>query len=349
MPGLINAHDHLEFALFPRLANPPYQNYVEWGEDIHNRFPEIIAKHRAVPKDVRLWWGGIKNLLCGATTVSHHNPLWPDLKREDFPVRVVQEYGWGHSVALGGDLREARSATPDGRAFIVHACEGVDQGAQKELWELDRLGVLDASTVLVHGLAIDSNGLALLRDRQASLIVCPSSNEFLYGRLPDIEMFNAIDNVALGNDSPLTAEGDLLDEIRFSMCSCDMPPQIAYRMVTEAPARILRLANGEGSIRVFGVGDLVAVRDTGHDPADRLSTLSMEDIELVMIGGRVQLASQDIVERLPGSAQQGLEPLRIGETIRWLRAPVQDLLQKAEEVLGKGEVKLGNRVVCLPT
>ena len=89
MPGLINAHDHLEFALFPRLGNPPYRNYVEWGDDIHNRFPEVIAKHRAVPKDVRLWWGGIRNLLCGVTTVCHHDRLWPVLFAPEFPVTVL--------------------------------------------------------------------------------------------------------------------------------------------------------------------------------------------------------------------------------------------------------------------
>jgi hypothetical protein len=345
MPGLINAHDHLEFALFPRLANPPYPNYIDWGTDIHNKFPDVIAKHRAVPKDLRLWWGGIRNLLCGATTVSHHNPLWPELQREDFPVRVVQEYGWGHSLALGGDLRAARSATPEGRAFIVHACEGVDEEAREELWGLDRLELLDASAVLVHGLAIDHEGVALMRERRASLIVCPSSNNFLFGKLPDMSLLGGIDNVALGSDSPLTAEGDLLDEIRFAMRFCGIPPQVAYRMVTEAPAVILRLEDGEGSIRVSGRGDLIAVRDTGNDAADRLGTLSMIDVEFVMIDGCVQLASEAILERLPRSAKQGLEPLWIDGTTRWLRAPVKELLRKTEEVLGKGEVQLGGKTV----
>ncbi len=120
MPGLVNAHDHLEFALFPRLANPPYQNYVDWGQDIHNTFAEIIAKHRAVPKEVRLWWGGIRNLLCGVTTVSHHNPLWPELQREDFPVRVVKEYGWGHSVAFGAICaRHARLLRKDAHLLCM--------------------------------------------------------------------------------------------------------------------------------------------------------------------------------------------------------------------------------------
>jgi hypothetical protein len=349
MPGLVNAHDHLQFALYPRLGDSPYRNYIDWGTDIHDKYPDVIAKHRTVPKDVRLWWGGIRNLLCGATTVSHHDPLWPELQREDFPVRVVQQYGWGHSLALGDDLRRAHSATPKGSAFIVHACEGVDEQAREELFGLDRMGLLDASTVLVHGLAINAEGVALMRERRVSLIVCPSSNSFLFEELPDMALLGTIENVVLGNDSALTAEGDLLDEIRFAIRCCGVPSEKAYRMVTEAPAAVLRLGDTAGPIKISGPGHLIAVRDTGHNAADRLQTLCMTDIEFVMIGDRVQLASESIVERLPAQTREGLEPLWIDGTIRWLRAPVKELLRKAEEVLGPGEVRLGGRPVRLPT
>jgi cytosine/adenosine deaminase-related metal-dependent hydrolase len=348
MPGLINAHDHLEFALYPRLASPPYRSYIDWGEDIHDRFPEVIARHRAVPKDVRLWWGGIRNLICGVTTVCHHNPLWAELRSENFPVRVVQEYGWGHSFALGGDLRGARASTPEGRAFIVHACEGVDGIARKEIWDLDRLGLLDDYTVLVHGLALDQEGVALIRDRGASLVVCPSSNQFLFGRLPDLSLLGKVENLVLGNDSPLTAEGNLLDEIRFAMQFCQVSPQTAYRMVTTAPAAVFRLQDGEGSIEAGGVADLLAVRDTGLEPTERLRSLSIDDVEFVMVGGEVRLASEDVLERLPLSIRQGLEPLLVDGTIRWLRAPIEKLLEEAEAVLGKGEVRLGARELRAP-
>jgi cytosine/adenosine deaminase-related metal-dependent hydrolase len=348
MPGLINAHDHLEFALFPRLADSVYANYIEWGEDIHNKFSDVIEKHRAIPKEVRVWWGGIRNLLCGVTTVSHHNPLWLELQRSDFPVRVVQEYGWAHSLALGGDLAAACAATPHGRAFIVHACEGVDELARNELRELDQLGLLDARTVLVHGLAIDAEGVLLIRDRDASLIVCPSSNHFLFGTIPRKCLFEEIENVALGNDSPLTAEGDLLDEIRFAMDICAISPASAYRMVTEAPAKILRLEDIDGRIRESGLADLIAIRDTGADAADRLQSLSVHDVEFVMVSGQVQLASEAVMARLPLSVKPGLEPLSIDGTMRWLRAPVERLSQRAEEVLGIGKVRLGCRRVGIP-
>ena len=35
-PGFINAHDHLEMNLYPRLGHPPYGNYTEWGKDIYH-------------------------------------------------------------------------------------------------------------------------------------------------------------------------------------------------------------------------------------------------------------------------------------------------------------------------
>ena len=349
IPGLVNAHDHLEFALFPRMANPPYPNASAWARGIQETFADVIAKHRSVPRDVRLWWGGIRNLLCGVTTVCHHNASEPEVYRGDFPVRVAQDCGWGHSLAFGGDLRAARSATPKDRAFIVHACEGIDREAWAELGELDRLDVLDEDTVIVHGLAIDDEGAALLRQRGTSLVVCPSSNQFLFGAFPDMRRFDSIRHVALGSDSPLTADGDLLDEIQFATRSCGVSPQRAYRMATEEPAAILRLREGEGSIRVNGRADLIAVLDTGCDAAERLRTLSAADVEFVMIGGRVQLASETILTRLPPAVREGLEPLWVAGTVRWLRVPIRDLLMEAEEILGAGTLRLGGKPIRLPT
>jgi cytosine/adenosine deaminase-related metal-dependent hydrolase len=231
----------------------------------------------------------------------------------------------------------------------VHACEGIDRDAWEELWELDRLDVLDENTVIVHGLAIDDEGAALLQQRGTSLIVCPSSNQFLFGSVPDIQRFADVGHVALGSDSPLTADGDFLDEVRFAMRRGGVSPRQAYHMATLEPAAILRLREGEGSIRVDGRADLIAVRHTDCDGAERLHTLSAADVEFVMIGGRVQLASETILQRLPRAARQGLEPLWFDGTVRWLRAPIQELLTRAEEILGVGTLRLGGKPIRLPS
>ena len=161
-------------------------------------------------------------------------------------------------------------------------------------------------------------------------------------------LLSAIENLALGSDSPLTAEGDLLDEVRFAIRCCGIPTEVAYRMVTEAPAAILRMKNSEGTIRQSGVADLIAVRDIGENVADRLETLSTVDIEFVMLCGQVQLASEGIRERLPTWIKDGLEPLSIGGVVRWLRVPARELLRKTEEVLGAGQVRLGGKQVTIP-
>jgi cytosine/adenosine deaminase-related metal-dependent hydrolase/ubiquinone/menaquinone biosynthesis C-methylase UbiE len=349
LPGFVNAHDHLEFALFPRMGNPPYSNASAWARDIQDTLADVIAKHRSVPKNVRLWWGAIRNLLCGVTTVCHHNAPDAELYCHDFPVKVARDCGWAHSLAFGGDLRAARAASTGPRAFIVHACEGIDREAQEELWELDRLNVLDENAVIVHGLAIDDEGAALLGQRGTSLIVCPSSNQFLFGKVPHLQRFDGLAHVALGSDSPLTADGDFLDEVRCAICCCGISPQQALRMATVEPAAVLRLPDGEGSVRVDGRADLIAVRDTGFNAPERLRTLTATDVEFVMIGGRVQLASEPVFERLPAAFRQDLEPLWFDGVIRWLRAPIEELLARAEEVLGLGALRLGGKPIRLPS
>lgn len=344
LPGLVNAHDHLEFALYPRLADGPYRNYIEWGEDIHRKFSDVIGRQHSIPKRVRLLWGGLRNLLCGITTVAHHNPFWPEFTGQDFPVHVVKKLGWSHSIAQGGDIRAAFERTPIGHPFIVHACEGVDELARNELWELDRLGLLGPSTVLIHGLAIDRAGVRHLRERGCSLVVCPSSNYFLFRQLPDLELLSSIQRVALGSDSPLTASGNFLDEIGFAINQCGVSREDAYRMVTTGPAEILRLADGEGTLIESGIADLIAVRDEIGNPIEHLEAISIDDIELVMIGGRVQLASEAMQKRLPEWMIRNLEPLLLGNLLRWVNAPVAEMLESAEAVLGAGQIRIGDRI-----
>jgi ubiquinone/menaquinone biosynthesis C-methylase UbiE len=43
LPGLINAHDHLDFSLFPNIGDGPYRSAGEWAHDIHSNHAERIA------------------------------------------------------------------------------------------------------------------------------------------------------------------------------------------------------------------------------------------------------------------------------------------------------------------
>ena len=344
LPGLINSHDHLEFGLFPNLGRGPYTNFEQWAQDIHQTEKDVIARQRLVPKDVRLWWGAIRNLLCGVTTVCHHNPLCSELLDDNFPVRVVKRFGWAHSLALDCRLSGKFDATPKGAPFILHVAEGLDQESAQEIFELDKMRLLDERTVLVHGLALNPDGLSLLKERGAALVWCPTSNCFLFGRTHDRESLSLAGDVVLGSDSPLTSSGDLLDEIRYAHSKNLVSEEELFRMVMTRPSAIFRLADGRGTIRTRAVADLIAVPDAGRSPADTLARMSSGDVELVLIGGRVQLASKAMFDRLPANLTSGLYPLEVDGQVRWVRAPLGRLSRQTAEVLGCN-IALGNKRV----
>lgn len=344
LPGLINSHDHLEFSLYPNIGDGPYYNAAQWARDIHANRAPLIAQHRKVPRSTCLWWGAIRNLLCGATTVCHQNPVAPELTAPGFPIRVVSEFAWAHSPSmepdLAGKFRQSRADLP----FIVHAAEGVDEGSAQEIFELDRIHALDQRTVLVHGLACTPESISLINRRCAALILCPTSNEFLFHRSPSLGFIRSLDSAVLGSDSPLTAAGDLLDEIRFAHMRIGVDANAIYAMVTSRPAEVLRLRRGEGGIRPGSAADMLVVRDAGLSPAETLAQLTSDQIELVILGGRIQLAGPSLIERLPGVLRQGLQRFEVDGRPRWVRAPINQLLAEAEEALGS-DLRVGGKRV----
>ena len=344
LPGLINSHDHLEFALFPRLGRGTYSNYEQWALDIHSPDTSPVREHRNVPKNVRLWWGGIRNLLCGATTVCHHNPFAPEVFDENFPVRVVRDYGWAHSLKFDSDLPEKFRETPSETPFLIHVGEGTDSQSTEEIFALDSAGALDSRTVLIHCLGADKDGLELIRRRGASIVWCPSSNVFLFGRTHDRSLMDTYPMFVLGSDSSLTAEGDLLDELRMANGRVGVPANELYEQVTARARRVFRLKHGEGTIRPGAVGDVIAIRERGLAPAEMLTQSSYRDIELVIVGGEVKLVSPEIAARMPESILSQLRPLEVGGILRWVRAPLAKLMSAANSSLGC-EVRLAGRRV----
>jgi cytosine/adenosine deaminase-related metal-dependent hydrolase/ubiquinone/menaquinone biosynthesis C-methylase UbiE len=344
LPGLINAHDHLEFGLFPNIGVGPYLNSTEWAREIHRTHAATIASHRKVPKPTRLLWGAIRNLLCGVTTVCHHNPLTRELVAADFPVRVLARFGWAHSLAMDPNLLHNFDHTPPNLPFVVHAAEGVDAKSAQEIFDLDRLEILNERTVLVHGLALNHKAISLLNQRRSALVICPTSNQFLFHSALSATLIKSLHAVVLGSDSPLTAAGDLLDEISFARNEIGLDAESIFDMVTAKSASVLRLRNGEGRLRPGSIADLIAVRDKGLTPAETVAQLTVEQIELVILGGRVQLASDSLYACLPNSHQTGLQPLFVEGTRRWLRAPIDSLLTQARKALGR-DLRVGGKKV----
>jgi cytosine/adenosine deaminase-related metal-dependent hydrolase len=297
LPGLINAHDHLQLNNFPTLHyGRHYRNANEWIRDFNARVAvgQEFAACRASPRDGRLLSGGIKNLLAGVTTVAHHDPFFPALSSPEFPTQVVGNYRWSHSLGIDGDdkVRAAYRETPSETPWIIHAAEGVDAEAAVEFDRLETLGCVGPNTLLVHGVALDEARRARLAAAGAGLIWCPSSNLRLFGATAAVGDLVASGRVALGNDSRLTGARDLLDEIRVASEVAGFDERTLESLVTADAARLLRL-HDRGALVPGARADILVL------PAGMpLSKAARQDVRCVMSAGRMRCGDRRYAELL---------------------------------------------------
>lgn len=280
-PGLINAHDHLHRNHYGRLGAPPYANAYEWGRDIHARFEAEIEAGRAVPRREALLFGAWKNLRAGVTTVVHHDTWEPDFE-DDFPIRVARVRA-AHSLGFERDFARAAAPGPaDSRQpLCVHLAEGTDALSADEIRDLERLGYLDDRLIAVHVVGADEDGIQRLRASGAAVVWCPTSNEYLLGRTASAELLTPGIDVLIGSDSTLSADGDLLDELRAARRIGHLSDARLLDAVGAIAARRLRLP--VPTLEFGAPADLAVFRKP-------VLEASAADVALVMVGGEIRVA-----------------------------------------------------------
>lgn len=326
VPGLINAHDHLELNHFPRTRfRSEYANAHVWGEDVSAQLDKVPFRDlQAYPLWERCLIGGLKNLLSGVTTVVHHNPLHRPLKRRWFPVDVLQAYGWAHSLYFETPQaiqQKYKASAP--HPFFIHLAEGTDKIASSEQDQLVALGVLGHRTVLVHGVGLDADQRQMAIQQGASLVWCPSSNHYLLGTTAEIEDWLTADRLMLGSDSRLTADGDLLDEMRAAMATDQIDARTLLDSVTTTPVRLLRLHN-KGRLNPGYSADLVVFQAQG-DPYQRVVHAQRRDIALVIRHGKVIWGVPELVGRF---ARHGYVPIMLDGEERLMRQSLVRRIQR---------------------
>jgi cytosine/adenosine deaminase-related metal-dependent hydrolase len=282
-PGLINAHDHLHRNHFPRMGSPPYPNAYRWGEDLHARWGEAIARGSVIPRRDALLFGALKNLVAGATTVVHHDSWRPEFA-DSFPLRVAR-LRTAHSLRLEPDLAACQAGNGAARdaPFCIHLAEGTDEQSAGEIAEADQLGLLRDRLVPVHLVGADQRGIELLERVRVPIVWCPSSNLFLFERTAPRALVASGLPVLLGSDSLLTGAGTLLDELRVAR---------ALRYLTDR-----MIEDGVGPTAAHHLGLPAPTLDTGA-AADLvfltrpLFDAHPRDVALVLVAGRPRFGDQ---------------------------------------------------------
>lgn len=305
LPGLINAHDHLQLNVFHRLKyRDRHANVSEWIEDINRRKSTDpgFAACLSMPLHARQFQGGLKNILSGVTTVAHHDPVHAMLLAGDFPTRVVENIGWSHSLAIDGESRVQHSYrdSPAQWPWAIHAAEGIDRAAAQEISTLDALGCIGPNTLIIHGIGMDAEQQKRLISAGAGVIWCPSSNIHLFGRTLNVAALALGHRVALGTDSRMSGERDLLSELAVAHGTCQVDDRALERMVTCDSARLLGLRD-RGTLAPGSLADMLIL------PARScLHRSRRADIRLVILNGRMCIGDAHYVAQV-AAAKQCLE------------------------------------------
>jgi hypothetical protein len=297
VPGLINAHEHLQVNCVPPLpGGVVFPNSYAWIDAFQAHFEHPGVKAAlAVPKAIRLRHGALKNLLAGTTCVVHHDPWHDVLDAHDFPVGLLRNHGWSYALggpAYGPPVQQSYAATPPDRPWIIHLAEGSDATARGELDALDALGCLGANSVLVHGVGLGEEGMARIVARGAAVVWCPASNRNLLGTTLDPRALVAAGRLALGSDSRLSGARDLLDEMCGVRERDELPAAALLGTVTADAARIFGLAT-HGTLDEGACADFMVVADRGP-AASALEGVRRADLRAVVRGGFPRIADPDL-------------------------------------------------------
>jgi len=319
IPGLVNAHDHLDQSLFLPPPGAPFEDGYAWAAALE----ADAARQRGalrVPLVERLFLGGLRNLLCGSTAVAHHGPDHRALGADDFPVRAQRRYGFAWSPGQTPALRRSYRTSDRRIPWFVHAGEGRSPRVAAELAALAGANVLRQNTVIARGLAFGDAEARRVAAARACLAWCPEADLAQYGATADVAAWRAAGvRVGLGSESPPCGARDLLSSLAAARASGLVDEAELLGLATAGAAEAARLPVGgvaPGSPADFAVVDDLAAFLRGE----------RDSVALVIVGGRALCGRSELLEAA------GVPATGCGFTA--LATPLRDRARRALRGLG---------------
>jgi cytosine/adenosine deaminase-related metal-dependent hydrolase len=295
-PGLINSHDHLDFNLFPQIRNKIYNNYIEWGNDIHTNNKNEIDRVLKIPQALRVKWGMYKNLLNGITTVVNHG-LQLEIEKEF--ITVFQDCYSLHSAGFEKLWKwKLNHPFADSIPFVIHAGEGTDEISNEEINVIARWNLFKRKLIAVHGVAMNIKQVKSFK----ALIWCPASNYFLVDKTANIDQFKNEVDIVFGTDSTLTANWNLWDHLRLARNENAVIDEDIIDMLTTVPALLWHFENC-GKIAAGNIADIViANANSNMNDLDNFFALNPEDLLLITHNGNIRLFDESLYVQLPANS-----------------------------------------------
>lgn len=325
-PGLINSHDHLDFNCFPSIGNRIYNNYAEWGKDIHQNNKKEIDAVLKIPRELRVAWGVYKNLLGGVTTVVNHGEKL--LIPPDF-ISVVQDFSSLHSFQFEKYWRlKLNNPFSKNKLFVIHAGEGTTKDAHEEINALIRWNTLRKKLIAIHGVAMNEKQAAAFE----ALVWCPYTNMFLLAKTADINLLKNKTPVIFGTDSTLTASWNIWDHLRLARKTQLASDNEIFNMLNVSAAKVWRLPS-VGQISPHFQADIVIMKKKNIIREwDGFFDSNPEDILLALKEGRIILFDEVLLPQLKENTFNGSDFTKINMKgrIKYIQGNLHSLVKNIQ-------------------
>lgn len=319
-PGLINAHDHLEFNLFPQLGSR-YDAYPEWGPDIHTRYRLEIKEVLDIPVDLRIKWGILKNIFNGVTTVAHHGTQ-QDLS-SDF-VNIFTRYNYLHSLALEKFWKWKLNHPFKRLPIMLHVGEGITRDMSDEIDELIRWNFIKKTLIGIHGIAMNEQQANHFK----AVVWCPDSNLFLYGKTAQVDLLKRETNILFGTDATLSASANLWEHLRLARKLQMLDDQELFEALTTTAASVFDRGT-VGEIAVGKTADLIIGRRKEGNLWDAFFGLNPEDIMMIIKGGKIIYFDEEIKEQ-EALNKSDFAPIAVGNRRKFILNEMHGWIKQLE-------------------
>ena len=237
-----------------------------------------------------------------------------------------------------GTLKRAKMLAADhGLLFQIHVAETSDENKQpfakkdgSAIRYLDRIGLLDHNTLLVHAVWVDNADASIIAARKCGISHCPESNMKLSSGTAPVATFLdygiavglGTDGCASNNDMDLFQEMDIAAKLHkvISRDAVVMDAATVLKMVTIGAARAIGMEHHIGSLEAGKAADIIVI-DTRkphltplYNPVSQLVYAARgSDVSHVVIAGRHLVADRHLLHM---DLKSIMEPVRqLGRTI----------------------------------
>ena len=326
-PGLINGHDHTDYASAPPLVHGTtrWNHRHGWRTGAGNE-EEVDSPRRSEDASV-IAAAELRFVLGGATSVSGSGGV-PGLLRNlaNFQDTTQLEGLTGPTVFFDtfplGDsngtlitngcsypqTRSAGSAFRDDGTYSPHISEGLNGAARNEFTCLKGTLVKE-KTAIIHAVGLDASDVDVIAKAKAKVVWSPRTNIDLYGNTAPVTLLKAMGvTIALGTDWLATGSMNVLRELSCADALNDkyfdkaFDDRTLFEMATKNAAIALGIDTQVGTLAAGQLADIAIFSAVGGKDYRAVIGAGVEDVLLVLRGGKPLYGEASILDALDGGA-----------------------------------------------